>query len=141
MNKYLLVLIALLVTNRSFAQKISIKNDTVFSDDTRIAIFKTEQKQPLRYAISSLNGNALITIHSSRRVEIKGKPSFVVTFLNDSKQAFVIRQSDNDRSIVTEIVKNGIIKSNSVSEQAEADFIKKHPLPNGYIDPDQLIEY
>ena len=141
MKKYLLVLNAILLAYASFAQKISIKNDTVFSDDSRIAIFKTEQKQPLRYAISALNGSVLITIHSSRRIEIKGKPSFVVTFLNDSKQAFVIRQSDDDRSIVTEIVKNGVIKSNSVSEQAEADFIKKHPLPNGYIDPDQLIEY
>ena len=140
MRKNPLFFIAMFLTVSSFAQSISIKKDVIYVDSKAVGNCKMTQKQPLKYAVSTLYGKALITIHYSR-MEIKGVPGYIVTFLNDGKQAMIEQRAKTAESFVAEIMKSHLIENEAVNEQAEAIFINNHPLPEGYTDIDKLIEY
>jgi len=140
MRKNLLFFIAMILTVSCFAQSISLKKDVIYADGKAVGICKMTQKQPLKYAINTIEGKALITIHYSR-MEIKGVPGYIITFLNDGRQAMITQRAKNAEPFVAEILKNHLMENEVVNEPAEALFINNHPLPEGYTDIDKLIEY
>ena len=93
----------------------------------------------LRYNILAFDQRHLIELHNSR-IELKGKPSYIITF-PDHRQAIVIQQKPFPLSFVSDIVKRKIISKGAVDSNAASIYIAAHPLPDGYTDVDQIINY
>ena len=141
MKKLFLLAIMVAATHGLFAQNITLKHDTVFLKKAPYAMFKKDQPQPVQYSVCALNGKELIDIHDSRIV-VKGQQTYVVTFLNDRRQAMIIKDKDFPRSFIKEMVHDHLIsKGASVSRLPELRFINTHPMPDGYTDVAKIVNY
>jgi len=141
MKKIQLFILTLSFINLSFAQQITLKKDTILIGNKPFALLQESKGQFKRYYINSLYGEQLIEMHNSR-IEIKGKPAYVVTFLNDHRQAMVVKQNPFPLSLIRELLKyNIMIGGDVIDTRSETLFINTHQLPEGYTDIDQLIEY
>lgn len=141
MKKMQLPILILFFISPSFAQRVSLKKDTILIGKTPVALLVTGVRKPIGYLINSLSGQELIETHNAR-IEIKGQPAYVVTFLNDHKQAIVTKQKPFPLALIKELVKyNMIISGNIIDPRSETLFINTHPVPEGYTDIEQLIEY
>lgn len=141
MKKYCSFIILLFIANNLLAQNVSIKKDTIFKGKAAYALFKKSKTGPVHYFINSVDGKELMEAHYSH-LDDKGKPLFVVTFLNDHQQAMVIKQPGFPASFIKEIVRYDLINNgSSIDPQRELRFINAHHVPMGYADVDQLIEY
>ena len=141
--KYILLLFTLVFFDCqfSFAQTYSIKNDTIFVGNKEYALFQLKSKK--QYYIQSVRGENLIEIHYTNEY-IKNKPMYVVYFLNDKKKASLAINNHNNisRNIISEIVAYKLINNGiSINEDVENKYIGSHPLPTGYTDINELIEY
>lgn len=140
MNNVALLISTIFIVHTSLAQNVTLKHDTIFANKNPYAIFKKGKTQPLRYAIYSFDDKALMKLHSGR-IDIKGLPGYVVTFLNDRKQGMVIKDGNFPLPFIREIVKYNVINTgSSVNAQSESEFIKAHPLPDGYTDVEQFMD-
>jgi hypothetical protein len=139
MKKEYIFLLLLLIASSSYAQRITIKNDTVIASSAPYAIFK-KGDGPMRYHINGLNQQPLLELHNSH-LEIQGKPTYVITFLNDHRQALFTEQKPFPGFFLTEIIKCKLINNGSIEPTAEKIFISTHPLPDGYTDVEQTINY
>lgn len=135
---FVFVVAGLSFTNAS-AQSVSFHKDTIFSGKTKLAIWKQGTKKPVRYAIFSLDGKQLADLHDGR-VDINGEPGYVFTFLNDGKKCMVVKDAAFPKSLQQEIVRKKLIVGPAINDQSEAVFLKAHPLPQGYIDVEELSE-
>ena len=140
MKNYLPVFLLSLLVTSAFAQKITIKKDTISVNGSKLLLMQTASQQPLKYIVSALDGRQLLTIHYSR-LEKKGDPSYIITFTHDGKQALTTKHRKDPEAFIREILNYKLVKNNLVDEQAEAAFIKTHSFPDGYTDLDKLIEY
>jgi hypothetical protein len=139
--KNLFIIVLLFIANNILAQNVSLKKDTIFKGKTVYGMFKKSKAKPVRYFINFIDGNALMDIHCSH-LDVKGKPLYVVTFLNDHKQAMITKQPGFPTSFIKEVVKYNLVNNgSSVDPGPETQFINAHPMPIGYADVDQLIEY
>ena len=140
MKNVALLIGIIFIVQISFAQNVTLKHDTIFADKTPYAIFKKAKTQPARYAVFALGGTELMELHSGR-INVKGKPGYVVTFLSDHKQGMVIKDGNFPLSFLNVLVKYNLIsKGMSVNAQTESEFIKAHPLPDGYTDVEQFVD-
>ena len=140
MQKHILFIAAIFTAATAGAQNISVKKDTVYAGHEHVALFKKTPRPPFGYFITSLTGNDLITFHYSH-VQEKGKPGYVITFVKDGKQGILAQQPGFPASMIAELFKCHLINKGTVDEKYEAEFLARHPLPKGYTDTDQLIEY
>ncbi len=141
MKNSLLFIALLFIAQNTFAQNVHLKKDTIINGKNAYAIFKKGNSKPLRYFICSLEGKELAEAHYSR-INDKGRQLYVLTFLNDHKQAMINKQADFPLSFIKEIVKCNLIDNGlAINNQSELQFIATHSLPEGYTDIDQLIEY
>ena len=140
MLKPTLFLITVFVTVTAMAQKISIRKDTVYAGHEKVALFKKTPRPPFAYFITTLTGDELISFHYSH-VQEKGKPGYVINFVNDDKQGMLAQQPGFPTSLVAELYKCHLFKDGAIDAKSEAAFLVAHPLPKGYTDTDQLIEY
>ena len=135
-----LSIIAILICNLVSAQKVSVKKDTVYAENKPYALFKKSTTLNKRYFVYDLKGVELMELHSGR-IELKGRQGYVVNFLNDMKQAMIVKDAQFPGSFLKELVSRKLIAGGAISKEAEIKFIAAHPLPDGYTDVEQLIEY
>lgn len=140
MKNAILIISAFLIAHIAFAQNVTLKHDTIFTNKTPYALFKKGKAKPLRYFVCDLNGNELMEVHNGR-IEIKGQPGYVVNFLNDMKQGMIIKDAHFPMSFINEVVSYHLIARGTIINVSELQFIVAHPLPDGYTDVEQLIEY
>ncbi len=141
MKKVVLLIIGIAICYGTFGQSVSLKKDTIMVNRKPYALFKKTHEQPLKYIVYALGGLDLLEIHAGR-VEIKGRPGYVVTFLNNSKQAMITKDSHFPISFFREMVKYDLVKNGaSINETRALQFIKAHPMPDGYTDVEQIINY
>ena len=141
LKKIALLICLVSIVACSFAQSVSLKNDTIYANKLPYALLKRVQAKSVGYSVLALDGTRLMELHNAH-VDIKAKPAYVVTFLNDKKQGMVVSDAHFPVSFINEVVKYNVIsKGASVNEQSELQFLKVHPLPDGYTDVDKLIEY
>lgn len=139
--KYLILLLACsTVAGWASAQKISLKSDTIMAGKTPIGLFRKGKAKPWRYFVCNLNGNELLEIHNGR-VDVGGKPGYVVNFLNDMLQGMIVKDAQFPMSFLNNLASFGLIKDGAVVPANEQRFIKAYPLPVGYTDVEQLIEF
>ena len=79
----------------------------------------------------------MLEVHPAR-ISIENKPGFIVTFLNDKRQAFFTAEKIEIGSLKKLIVQENLISENGVNIKKEGSYVKKHPLPKGYIDVKDL---
>jgi len=140
-KKELLFIFTFFFISPSFAQQVSLKKDTILVGNKPFALLQENVGKRKHCYINSFNGDQLIEVHNAR-IEIKGKPADVVTFLNDKRQAMVVKQNPFPLLLIKELVKHNIIINGIVIDtHAETLFINIHQLPEGYTDIEQLIEY
>ena len=134
MKKHVLIIIAILITGTSFAQKISIKNGIIYKDTTKFVTYTASKEKTLAYTISTPGGIPLITMRPCRYIERKGKAvSYVITFLNDQGKAMlVLDQPETDTDVIIDLIKQGLIKNNAVDIGAEDTFTGHHRMPDLY---------
>jgi len=136
-----IVFLLVFITNHVIAQNISLSGDKILKGKTTYAIFKKSKTKPVRYFINSVDGKPLVEVHYSH-LDLKNKPLYVVTFLQDHHQAMIARQAGFPGSFIKDVVKYNLITNGSlVNTNSEAQFINAHGMPMGYADVDQLIEY
>lgn len=141
MKKVQLLTLTLFFICPSFAQQASLKKDTILVSNKPFALFQKSTGQFKQYYLKSLEGEERIEMHNAR-IELKGKAALVVTFLNDHRQAMVVRQNPFPLSLIKELLKyNIIINGGVIDTRFETQFINTHQLPEGYTDIEQLIEY
>ncbi len=141
MKTNIIFVFCMLLAHLSGAQTISLRNDTIYSGLEKYALFTKSPRPPYLYSVLSLNGEPLMTIHNSR-IEVKGDAGYVVTFLNDKKQGIIGGQPNFPQSVIAELVKCKLVAKGKFVDLAAKDaFLSTHPLPPGYTDVDQLIEY
>ncbi len=139
MLKHTLFVITVFAALTADAQNISIKNDTIYKGHEPLALFKKTPRPPFAYFITALTGDELISFRYSH-VEEKGKPGYVINFVNDGKQGMLPKQAGFPVSMVSELFKCHLFKNGAIDEKAEAEFLAHHPLPKGYTDTDQVVE-
>jgi hypothetical protein len=115
------------------AQNISFHKDTVLSGNKPYVICKQYHKTPSRYTIYSPDGKQLVELHDGR-IDIKGKPGYVLTFLNDRKQCMVAKDTAFPRSLFRQFVQSKVIDGRAIDPRSEQQFVDAHPLPAGYAD-------
>lgn len=136
-----IIAIFIFFSGNSFAQKILLKKDTIFSGKTPYALWEQGKKKPVRHFIHGLDGKKLIELHDSR-TDIKGKPGYVLTFLDDQKQCMVIKDAAYPVSLFKELTKYNLMCGDTTANREKKQaFIAAHPLPDGYHDVEQFIEY
>ena len=97
------------------AQKVTEKKDTLFAGKTPYGLLKKGNAQPLRYTIYNLKGVEQIELHSGR-IEIKGKPGYVVTFLNNQMQAMILKDDQFPKTFLNEVVYRKLIIGNTINK-------------------------
>jgi len=139
--KYYLIVIALLaIVQPTIAQNIALRKDTIFCNHAPYAIFKKSKTQ-VRYFICDLKGAELMEIHSGR-ILIGDQPGYVVNFLSDMKQAMIVKDTHFPSSFLKQVVAANLVSNGAtINPEAELKFITSHPLPTGYTDVEQLIEF
>ena len=138
MKHCILITLSVLLACKAIAQNASLKHDTIYANKAPYALLK---KGPTRIFICDLNGHELMEVHNGR-IELKGHPGYVVNFLNDMKQAMVIKDAHYPLSFINEVIRYHLIENSStINIPAEQRFIHEHPMPDGYTDVEQLIEY
>ena len=140
MKRILLLIFLVSIATGSFAQDVTIRNDTIFTGKTAYAILRKSTSKPVRCRIYAIDGKELMEAHYSH-LNTGSKPLYVVTFLNDYKQAMVTGHADFPKSFATDIVKNHLIHNNTVDLASEQQFINIHALPLGYTDVNEIIDY
>jgi hypothetical protein len=121
-------------------QTVTLKKDTIYCNKAPYAIFKKAKTQP-RYFVCDLKGAELMEVHNGR-VALGGQPGYVVNFLNDMRQAMIAKDAHFPMSFIRQVVAaNLITNSASINANAQTAFIAAHPLPDGYTDVEQLIEF
>ncbi len=142
MKRIILVLVLLLLFSVDIlsAQSVFLKKDTIVAGKTNYALFKKGNTQPLEYFVYNLKGVELLEMHCGR-IEINGKPGYVVNFLNDMKQAMITKDAGFPSTFIKEIVSRQLIVGNMIDKESELKFIAANPLPVGYTDVEQLIEF
>ena len=127
------VLLLLLLSNyNGLAQKYENKIDTIRSHNTTCIAISSLQNQDC-FFLQSLTGTPLMEVHPAR-ISIENKPGFIVTFLNDKKQAFFTADKIEVGSLEQLLVQGKLIYNNKVDIKKEGLYVKRHPFPKGYID-------
>ena len=123
------------------AQSVVLKNDSVFVNKKLYTLFIPVRSSRNVDAFFSFTGELLIEAHNGH-INVKGKPGYVVTFLNDQQQCMIVKDGRFPLSFIKGVVQYDLIKNGTaVNEERELKFIKDHPMPDGYTDVDRLIEY
>ena len=135
-----LLLIILFNTRVCIGQSVYYKGEDIYLNNKPFAVLKQTHVVPQTYTIETFNGTELIKIYPGK-VAIKGQQYYVVTFITDSKQAMLKDTKNFINKLVVEFAKNNIVQNNQVNIKAEMLFIKKHPMPKGYQDVEQLINF
>lgn len=133
------VILAICFCASARAQQVTIRRDTIYNGNRPLALLSERKEIPVRYFISSFYGDPLIRI-SDARIEVGGKPAYVVTFPGNRKKG-MLTAAHRPKDIVTEIVNYHVItRMGTIDTLAENIFIKEHPLPKGYTDVDRPME-
>ncbi len=141
MKTNILIIFCILLSGVAEAQNISLRKDTLYSDDEKYALFTKSPEQPYKYSVLGLDGAPLLTIHNGR-IEVDGRPGYIITFENDKRQGIIGALPGFPQSVLAELVKSRLVeKGEFINVVAKAEFLNNHPLPAGYTDVDQLIEY
>ena len=137
--KVLLLLFAIVACGSAHAQQVTISRDTIYNSNRPLALIAERKELPVRYHISSFGGDPLVRI-SDARMELNGKPAYVVTFINNKKKA-MLTSENRPLDIVKELVNYHVMtRMGAIDTLAENIFIKNHPLPKGYADVDRPME-
>lgn len=138
LKKFVLVML-LLLSSVASAQKITHKKDTIQVNNKSFMLFQKTGRFD-QYIYKSLNNNELLEIHDSK-IEIKNKPLCIVTFSNDKRKAAIIQSAKGADFFTKLIYDSKLVFNNAVDTNAESKFIAAHPLPPGYTDIDEQVEY
>ena len=122
------------------AQSVYYKGEVIYVNNKPFAILKQTHVIPLTYAIESFGKDELIRIYPGK-ILVKGRQYYIVTFMNDGRQAIVPEVKDIIKKLVMELAKNDIIKEGMIHVKAEGLFIKKHPVPVGYEDVENTRDF
>ena len=122
------------------SQSIRYLGETIYASNKAFALLRQTHIIPKTYAIETLNNDELIRIYPGK-THIKGRPCYIITFVNDGRQAMLPDSKDFINKLVREIVKAEMIKDNAVNTSAEELFIKAHPMPKGYEDVEQTRDF
>ena len=139
MLKHTLFVITVLATVTAGAQNISIKKDTIYVGHDKLALYKKTPRPPFGYFITALNGDELISFHSSH-IQKNGKTSYIITFVADEKQGMLAQRPGFPTSMVADLVKFHLFKNGAIDAKSEAEFLAHHPLPKGFAEIDQVVE-
>ena len=120
------------------AQSVTMKKDTVLINHKPVV--RMERQSFDHYIFETMEGHRLLEAHNSK-TEQKGKQVWVITFLNDKKKASFLRVGKSALGIAQSVCGAGLLRNSEVDVVAESKYISAHPLPEGYTDIDDLIEY
>jgi hypothetical protein len=138
--KQLLTISLLCVVLHCIAQTVHSKGDTVFANNKPCALLKQTHVVPPTYTIENLKRETLVKIYPGK-IFIKGRQCYIVTFMNDKRQSALAEVKDIVNKLAVELIKSNVIKDGAIDKAAEEKFIKKHPVPKGYEDVEQMSEY
>ena len=138
MKNLFIVATALLIPLQAPAQKIVYKKDTVLINNKPKMLL--EMRHLNTYLFKSLDNKEIVELHSAK-IEQGHKPVYILTFLNDDKQAAIVKTTKNADCFVKYIYQSKIWNNNTTDTALEHKFLTAHPLPKAYTDVDRLIEY
>lgn len=136
--KYLLSLLLLCACQYAGAQ--DFRTDTIYFSNKPAMLLKQTHVLPATYTIETFTNETLIRIYPGRTA-LKGKQYYIVTFVKDGRQALVPKKNDMPAQLLPELSNNKVLVDTGINIQAEDDFIKKHPVPQGYQDVEQIYNY
>ena len=131
MRKGIVTAALFLFTADVFAQQFTMRHDTIIVAG-RVYGILAENGTEDQYFVRSPSGVNLCEIHYSHVYE-KGRPMYVLTFLNDNKQAAIYKIK---KSFVPAIVRYDLIVKYDISAIGELKYTKENPLPANYADVD-----
>ena len=121
----------------AFAQDITLNGETIMANGKPYAMLKKSKGHPIRYEIYSLSGERLITVRHNRNM-IDGNPAYVMTFMNDHEQAIILNKTTFPAGLIKKVVKYKLIDNGAtINKAAEAEFIDKYPVPEGYLEVEE----
>lgn len=136
--KLLLCAILCCASRFAGAQNMYAPTDTIFSGSKAILLLKQTHVLPPTYTIETFTGEMLVTLYPGK-TNIEDKPCYIISFVKDGRQALVPETIPH--KLVQQLLSGNVLKMGSVNTVAVERFIKKHPVPKGYQDVEQIYNY
>lgn len=112
----------------------------VYENNKLVGMLKQTHVIPATYIIESVDSRLLITIYPGKTL-IKGKQCYLLTFAGDVKRAAVPELKKGIDALVLALTQSGVLIGAGIDSVARENFIKAHPVPQGYPDAELLNEY
>ena len=137
--KHLLTIILLSCFTCSYAQ---LKEEAVLINQ-RSFLLKQIHIVPETYSVQTLTGTDLLTVHPYYGEQDKQGRGLVMSFVHSGKYAFVKTSSkQNDiTELVKELNKYKLLRDTVIDTNEEVLFLKEHPVPKGYLPPEEFRNY
>ena len=105
-----------------------------------IAVLKQTHVIPETYIITGPGKQLLVTIYPGKTL-IKGHQYYILTFAGDNKRAAVKVTKRGIDDAVLKLIDAGVLTAQGIDNKAQMNFVKMHPVPDGYPDAELLNEY